>query len=129
MRLLLRQDAADEGGWCGAAVASLDLKCYCFNALADEALQAVSSHSAQRYRLVCTEAQVVVAVHAAGDAAGTTLRQLSFTASSPRTPACAPTRTRYTELTATHNGLPVQPYGRLLSLTRFLPRGAGRRGG
>jgi hypothetical protein len=86
-------------------------------------------HSAQRYRLVCTEAQVVVAVHAAGDAAGTTLRQLSFTASSPRTPACAPTRTRYTELTATHNGLPVQPYGRLLSLTRFLPRGAGRRGG
>jgi hypothetical protein len=37
-------------------------------------------HSAQRYRLVCTEAQVVVAVHAAGDAAGTTLRQLSFTA-------------------------------------------------
>jgi hypothetical protein len=32
MWLLLRQDATDEGAcWCGGG--SLDLKCYCFNAL------------------------------------------------------------------------------------------------
>jgi hypothetical protein len=47
MRLLLRQDATDEGAGVLVrrfpAVASLDLKCYCFNALTDEGMRAVSS--------------------------------------------------------------------------------------
>jgi hypothetical protein len=47
MRLLLRQDATDEGAGVLVrrfpAVASLDLKCCCFNALTDEGMRAVSS--------------------------------------------------------------------------------------
>ena len=42
MWLLLRQDATDEGAcWCGGG--SLDLKCYCFNALTDEGMRTVNS--------------------------------------------------------------------------------------
>ena len=45
MRLLLRQDATDEGAGVLVrrfpAVASLDLKCYCFKALTDEGMRAV----------------------------------------------------------------------------------------
>jgi hypothetical protein len=48
MRLLLRQDATDEGA--GVLVrrggGSLDLKCYCFNALTGEGMRAVSSLTA-----------------------------------------------------------------------------------
>ena len=42
MRLLLRQDATDEGAGVLVrrfpAVASLDLKCYCLNALTEEGM-------------------------------------------------------------------------------------------
>jgi hypothetical protein len=47
MWLLLRQDATDEGA--GVLVrggGSLDLKCYCFNALTDEGMRAMSSLTA-----------------------------------------------------------------------------------
>jgi hypothetical protein len=55
MRLPLRQDATDEGRlgcsgrWCGAAVASLEFKCYWCNALTtltDEGMRAVGSLTA-----------------------------------------------------------------------------------
>jgi hypothetical protein len=48
MRLLLRLFATDEGAGVLVrrfpAVASLDLKCYCFHALTDEGMRAVSTH-------------------------------------------------------------------------------------
>jgi hypothetical protein len=48
MRLLLRQDATDERTCvlvrCGGG--SLDLKCYCFNALTDEGMRVVSRRTA-----------------------------------------------------------------------------------
>ena len=47
MLMLLRQDATDEGAGVLVrrfpAVASLDPKCYCLNALTDEGMRAVSS--------------------------------------------------------------------------------------
>jgi hypothetical protein len=46
MRLLLRQEANAEGRACWRGRGSLDLKCYCFNALTDEGMRAVSSLTA-----------------------------------------------------------------------------------
>jgi hypothetical protein len=48
MWLLLRQDATDEGTCVlvRRGGGSLDLKCYCFDALTDEGMRAVSSLSA-----------------------------------------------------------------------------------
>jgi hypothetical protein len=45
MRLLLRQDATDEGTCVLVRRGgdSLDLKCYCFNALTDEGMRVIST--------------------------------------------------------------------------------------